>query len=104
MVFDSTLGYADRPGFRCGICYEFNVFNILTREKLNLKEKPLIVMECSLFEDRYLNLSYDDSYNKVISLMNTVKKYNGEFVLLWHNDRLANNEQRNLYKRILEYQ
>jgi len=103
MVFDSTLGYADRPGFRCGICYEFNVFNILTREKLNLKEKPLIVMECSLFEDRYLNLSYDDSYNKVISLMNTVKKYNGEFVLLWHNDRLANNEQRNLYKRILEY-
>jgi len=103
MIFDSTLGYADRPGFRCGTCYEFNVFNILTREKLSLKEKPLIAMECSLFEERYLNLSYNDSYKMLISLMDTVKKYNGEFVLLWHNDRLVNERQKELYNNILNY-
>ena len=101
MLFDSTLGYADMPGFRCGVCYEYSVFNILTRKKLKLKEKPLIVMECTIFEERYMNLNYEDSYRKIIKYIDIVKQYNGEFVLLWHNDRLISCEQKILYKRIL---
>ena len=102
ILFDSTLGYADRPGFRCGICYEFSVFNILTQEKLKLKERPLIAMECSLFEERYLNLSYKESYEKLISLLYTVKKYNGNFTWLWHNDQLSNQDKRELYEKVLK--
>ncbi len=45
MTYSSTLNFPDKEGFRCGTCYEFSVFNILTREKLKLKEHPLIVME-----------------------------------------------------------
>jgi len=101
MLFVSTLTYADMPGFRCGVCYEYSVFNILTRKKLKLKEKPLIVMECTIFEERYMNLNYEDSYRKIIKYIDIVKQYNGEFVLLWHNDRLISCEQKILYKRIL---
>jgi hypothetical protein len=103
MQWDSTLGYADLPGFRCGACYEYSVFDILNRKKLKLKEKPLIVMECTIFEERYLNLNYEESYKKIISYIDEVKKYNGEFVLLWHNDRLVSKEQKELFENILEY-
>lgn len=103
MQWDSTLGYADLPGFRCGVCYEYSVFDILNRKKLKLKEKPLIVMECTIFEERYLNLNYEESFYKIISNIDTVRKYNGEFVLLWHNDRLETKEQRELFKKVLEY-
>lgn len=83
MKWDSTLCYADMVGFRSGICYEYSVFNILDRKKLSLKEKPLIVMETTLFE--YQKLSNEEGLTKIKSLIDTVKKYNGEFVILWHN-------------------
>ena len=76
---DSTCGYADKEGFRCGTGNEFSVFNILTRKKLKLKERPLVVMDCSLFE--YNNYSYDEAKEKIYSM----KKNTNNFTMLWHN-------------------
>jgi len=84
MEWDSSLSYADREGFRCGICYPYSVFNILTRKKLNLKERPLIVMEGS-FTTYQPNIKPEDMEIKIKKLIDEVKKYNGEFVFLWHN-------------------
>jgi len=33
----------------------------------------------------YQNISVEEAYNKVNILLLEVKKYNGEFVFLWHN-------------------
>lgn len=60
-------------------------------------------MECTIFEERYLNLNYEESDKKIISYIDTVRKHNGEFVLLWHNDRLETKEQRELFEKVLEY-
>lgn len=59
------------------------MFNILTRKKLKLKEKPLIVMDGSLLtqEKKTAPLMKE----KILELKQKVKKYNGEFVFLWHN-------------------
>ena len=84
MKWDSSLSYADKEGFRCGVCYEYSVFNIITRKKLNLKEKPLIVMEGS-FTTYQPNITPQEMKYKIKYLINKVKKYNGEFVFLWHN-------------------
>lgn len=83
MEWDSTLGFAERAGFRCGVCYPYSVFNILIRKKLGLKEKPLIVMEGSFLD--YQDVSYEETKQKIWKLINTVKRYNGTFVFLWHN-------------------
>lgn len=83
MEWDSTLSYADKEGFRCGVCYPFSVFNFLTRKKLKLKERPLIVMEGSLVN--YQKLSPQEAYENIVDLARKVKKYKGEFVILWHN-------------------
>lgn len=84
MKWDSTLSYADKEGFRCGVCYDFPVFNILTRKKLKLYEKPLIVMEGS-FTTYQKTISKQGMIDNITHLQKKVKKYNGTFVLLWHN-------------------
>ena len=84
MEWDSTCGYANKEGFRCGTGDEFSVFNILTREKLRLKEKPLILME-----DTFISYSDLNQINKSIkNLKDSAKKYNSNFVFLWHNSNL----------------
>ena len=83
MKWDSTLSYADNVGFRCGTCYPFPVFNILERKKLNLYEKPLIIMDCTLFD--YQKLTLKKAKILYEYLINKVKQFKGEFVLLWHN-------------------
>ncbi|MEA1892105.1 MAG: polysaccharide deacetylase family protein [Campylobacterota bacterium] len=79
MEVDSTCGYADKEGFRCGTGDEFSVFNILSREKLKLKERPLVVMDCSLFD--YNNYTYTNGEKKLAY----IKKQTNSLTILWHN-------------------
>lgn len=83
MTWESTMTYADRVGFRCGVCYPFPVFDIVNREQLALYEKPTIVMETSFII--YEKLAPKAAAEKLDALKKEVKKYNGEFVFLWHN-------------------
>lgn len=103
MSWDSTCAYADREGFRCGVCYPYSVFNILTRKKLKLKEKPLIVMEGS-FVTYQPNIKPIEMENKINLLIEEVKKYNGEFVFLWHNSSFNTTQwekYQDIYERVL---
>ncbi len=79
MEVDSTCGYADKEGFRCGTGDQFSVFNILSREKLNVKERPLVMMDCSLFD--YNSYSYHEAKRKI----NNMIKQTHAFTMLWHN-------------------
>lgn len=93
MEWDSTLSYADREGFRCGTCYEYSVFNFLTREKLKLKEKPLIVMDGS-FVTYQPEITPLDMQLKIQALVDKCRKYKGTFVFLWHNSSFNTDEWR----------
>ncbi len=83
MEWDSSLGYADKEGFRCGTCYPFSTFNILSRKPLKLIEKPLVVMDGSLVN--YQKLRPSEARDRIKNLVQITKRYNGEFVILWHN-------------------
>src|SRR5690606_36122406 len=50
LVYDSTLGYAKHPGFRCGTCHEFQAFDPLKGEAMPLRLRPLIVMESTIIQ------------------------------------------------------
>lgn len=104
MDWDSSLGFAEEPGFRCGTCLPFPVFDVEKRVQLDLFERPLIFMEQSSMS--YLNESSEEMLQRSFSLMETVKKYNGEFVLLWHNSSFNNPDLKGyegVYESILEY-
>lgn len=78
MQVDSTCGYADKIGFRCGTGKEFSVFNILTRNKLKLKERPLICMDGTLFN--YCEMTTKEAILEILKFF----KHNS-FTILWHN-------------------
>lgn len=86
MEWDSSMCYADNIGFRCGVCYPFPVFDIFQRKRLNLYERPLILMEGTL--GMHLKLSLEEAQERVDELIQEVKRYQGEFVFLWHNSSL----------------
>lgn len=104
MEWDSSLGYHDKEGFRCGVCYEFSVFNVLTRKKLKLKEKPLIFMEGSFIQYQS-HLTPLEIELKIKMLKEIVQKYNGEFVFLWHNSSFNNRiwgKYQYIYEKVLK--
>lgn len=83
MVWDSTLGYPEAEGFRCGICCDFPVFNINIRQMLPLREKPLLAMDVTLAH--YRGYSPTQALDRMQALWRTVQEHRGELVLLWHN-------------------
>ena len=89
MEWCSNMAYADHSGFRSGVCYAYTPFNILTREQLKLKERPLIVMEVTLIEE---SNSVEEFEKSVYYYLDMVKKYAGEFVFLWHNSNFKSYE------------
>ena len=89
LKIDSTIGFSNTGGFRAGTCYEYPVFNILTRKTLNLIERPLIAMEVAI---KTAYPKPNNFYNKIIELSEIVKKYNGNFVFLWHNNNFYTHE------------
>ena len=87
IIEDSTLGYAAEPGFRCGTCKPFPVFDIHLREQLPLMERSLLIMDVSF--RMYKNLSVEESIKLSEKIKEQVKKHNGELVVLWHNSNLS---------------
>lgn len=98
--YDSTLSFADHVGFRCGICYEYPVFNLRTRQRLKLHERPLIVMEVTLLG--YMSFSWEASMKKILELSAICKNFEGDFTLLWHNNNLMSKKQKQWYSMVSE--
>ena len=99
LKYDTTLTHAGYPGFRCGTCYEFPMYDLKNRQELGLIQRPLVVMEASVL--KYLGLSYQKGASLIATLANECKKFNGRFSLLWHNSELENNKKRKLYSNII---
>jgi len=99
--YDSTLTFADAPGFRCGTCQPYPVFDVLNRQPLRLVERPLIVMDCSVLADRYQGLNHEEGLAMMRSLKNTCQKLRGEFSLLWHNSYFRSPEDKTIYTELL---
>jgi hypothetical protein len=98
---DSTLGYADMPGFRCGTCIRYNFFDAEEQMPMNLCEQPLIVMECSIISEKYMGLRASrKAQDKMINLKEICKKVGGEFAILWHNSSLNTKKEKEIYREI----
>ena len=99
--YDTTVSFADTPGFRCGVCYEFPVFNVLTRQKLPLIERPLIVMDCTVTGARCIKPGLDvhKAIDTILNYRNQCRRFNGNFTILWHNNRFVNEQEVEIYRQ-----
>jgi len=83
MKVDSTMGYADHEGFRCGTSDEYPVFDVESRKPLDLLERPLVVMEGTLL--LYRNLSREESCKQLDYYKRVCRKYKMPYTILFHN-------------------
>lgn len=102
MDYDNTMSYADRPGFRCGTCFDYQAFDPLAGTMLPLRIRPLIVMESSVIESAYLGLGTGEAARKKIEqLQSACAAVHGSFTLLWHNSSLAEANMKEMYASVL---
>lgn len=80
---DSTMGYAEAEGFRCGTCHDFPTFNVRTRRQLPLREQPLAAMDVTLAQ--YRGYAPEAALERLRGLAAQARKHGGTFTLLWHN-------------------
>lgn len=103
MNYDSTLSYADRPGFRCGTCFEYPAFDPAADTMLKLRIRPLIAMECTVMAARYMGLGTGEAAAaKFRQLKDACRAVNGCFTLLWHNTLFDLPAERELYVSVIE--
>lgn len=83
--WDSTLGYADVAGFRLGVCRPIPLFDPIHCKLLGIEEHPLILMDHTLSEDKYMGFNIDEAWEYFQRLLTQVRRYDGELTVLWHN-------------------
>jgi len=89
LAYDSTLGYADRVGFRAGTCRPYRPWLWNENRRADLLEIPLIVMDQTVVSPVYMGVSPDESVALVRDLLRKCANVGGVFTLLWHNNCLG---------------
>ena len=105
LTYDTSLSFADKAGFRTGVCYEYTMFNLVARRKMKLKQRPLIVMECSIIASGYEGLGYSvEAIKRFEYFTNTCRLFKGSFTLLWHNSYFTSKISKSFYLSVLQHE
>lgn len=101
---DYTMGYAYRVGFRASICTPFYFYDLDNEQITSLKIHPFAVMDATL--KYYMKVQPEQAMSYISPLIKEVKKVNGDFISLWHNESLSENKiwagWKNIYEQMAE--
>ena len=100
---DSTMGFPEREGFRCGTCHPYPLFDIVNNCELQVVEHPLIVMDTTLFQ--YREMTEKEALGKICQLYDRCLSVEGDFVMLWHNTTMfgeLKSWHKNVYMKFLQ--
>ena len=100
LVHDSTVGFADQIGFRAGTSHEYPVFDLLGRQALRLRERPLLVMDTTLVG--YMGLDLEEAASRVRAIVDECRLHGGDAVLLYHNNTLPGNVFDRHYRELVD--
>ncbi|HSO67235.1 MAG TPA: polysaccharide deacetylase family protein, partial [Desulfatirhabdiaceae bacterium] len=84
---DYSMGYASQPGFRAGTCSPFRFYDIPEEHATSLVVSPFAFMDVTLRQ--YLSLSPTEALDRLFRIIDRIKKVNGTFISLWHNESLS---------------
>jgi hypothetical protein len=100
LAHDSSMSFAHLAGFRSGTCYEHPIFNLRSRQTLRLRERPLILMETTLY--KYERQSEREKHNRMRQLKEQCRKHRGDFTILWHNASLIDRRRTELFRQTIK--
>lgn len=84
---DFTMGYASQIGFRAGIAAPFYFYDLEREATTELLIHPFAAMDATLFY--HLEMDALTALQQVKLLADEVKKVNGTFIFLAHNDLIS---------------
>jgi hypothetical protein len=84
MSLDSTAGYADAEGFRCGTGDPFSAFDVRNRKALRLRELPLIIMDGTLAA--YRKVPAGETLTVFRHYIDLAVRYRMPLTILFHNN------------------
>lgn len=100
---DYTMGYARTVGFRASTCTPFYFYDLDFEIQTPLKLYAFAFMDGTLKD--HLKLTNEESLAKILALKDEVKKVNGTFISLFHNNSLSENDEwkgwSTIYKQML---
>lgn len=106
LTYDSTLGFPEKIGFRNGFCLPFRPYDFENEKPFSFWEFPMNVMDKTLMQPYYMGLDPDEAIESVIRLINEIEKWNGYFIINWHNNTLTGFKYRawfRVFEEILNY-
>lgn len=97
---DYTMGFADENGFRASIASPFYFYDLKNEKTTTLKIVPFCVMEATF--KYYKKSSPTTALKEILEIINEVKKVNGTFVSVWHNESLSDEGSWKGWKEVYE--
>ncbi|MBK8698703.1 MAG: polysaccharide deacetylase family protein [Saprospiraceae bacterium] len=94
---DSSMQFTQGCGFAAGSCTPFNLYDLTHRRMTSVTEVPLLVMKKKDY-GQFTDAQYE-SFSKVIDM---AKKYQGRFMVLFHNSDLETTGERKLFEGIIQ--
>ena len=88
---DSSLGFYDRIGFRCGTGFPFRLYDIKREQEVELIERPLVFMDSALIRE----VKKTGDMNQMIRVTNSFiedTKYFTHITANFHNSRFDESE------------
>jgi hypothetical protein len=85
IAYDSTVGFWETIGYRCGTSYPFFPFNFKENRPYRILEIPLTVMDTSMMSTSCMNLTPWKAYGKLKTIVRNAEKYGSNLSILWHN-------------------
>ncbi|MES2560303.1 MAG: polysaccharide deacetylase family protein [Bacteroidota bacterium] len=100
---DTTLGYAEQDGFRCGTCHPYSFFDLVANKELSIMIRPLLVMDVTLMD--YKRYTIQEALERMKLLYSRCKSVGGEMMVLWHNTALISHPSwtTEVYEEFLSY-
>ena len=101
--YDSSIGWASRPGLRAGTPYPYRLWDAEQREP-GAWELPLALMDATLAEERYLGLDAEAAFDLAVETLEPVAEHGGAVAILWHppsHHPIISKGYDRLYRRLL---
>jgi uncharacterized protein DUF7033 len=100
LAYDSSVGFADRIGFRAGTCYPFRPWILSEHREAKLLEIPLLAMDETFYSHQ--KLEPGETLVKLRELVARCSAVGGVFTLLWHNTRIVHRGFLRAYQTLLD--
>jgi hypothetical protein len=87
--YDSSVVFSEEVGYRASTCSPFMLYDFERGKPVSLLEIPPVIMDRTLREKRYMNLSPELARELCGDLLEEVASLHGVLTIIWHNSGVS---------------